>query len=274
VLVLLLSPYSQKNCCIHSPNAKNKLRFFNWLGKPTKEKGLRPWLLQKFGEAPVLYDPLLVNRTERLFEKYLQDKGYFEATVKSDTIVKNQKLSVVYQLTSKGRHSIRAIHLPSDSTEIGRLVVTNQKKTELVADKPYELANLDKERLRLATTAANQGFLNFNEKNLYFLVDTTVGPLLADIFVQIKRPSDSTRHHVYSINETYVFPDYSLENAIQSGVDSIQPKEGFTIIQHTPILRPAVLARIINQNKQDWFSKKLQDATYNRLLDLDLMSLS
>jgi len=253
-----------------TPNATNKLRLYNWLGKSTKEKGWRPWAQKKFGEAPILYDPLLVNRTKRIFEKYLQDKGYLGALVKSDTIVKKQELSVVYRLTSKGRHFIRAIHLPSDTTEIGKLVITNQEKTNLIVSKPYELANIDKERLRLTTIAANQGFLNFNEKHIYFLVDTTAGPLLADIHVKIKRPSDSTRHQLYSINETYVFPDYSLENIAQIEQDSIRPKEGFTVIQNTPILKPRVLARIINQNKRDWFSKKLQDATYNRLLDLDL----
>ncbi len=252
------------------PNAKNKLRFYNWLGVPKKDKGVRHWLRRVFGEPPVLYDPLLVKRTERIFEKYLNDNGYFGAIVESDTIVNNKEVAIDYQLTSRGRHYIRSVHFPSDTTEIGRLVLANLEETYLKAEKPYELATLDKERLRLANVAGNQGFLNFNEKHIYFIVDTTAGPLQADLYVRVKPPSDSTRHHLYSLNQTYIFPDHSLETSSQAKPDTIHPKDGFTIIQNTPVLRPATLARIVTQNKNDWFSKKLQNATFNRLVDLDL----
>lgn len=249
------------------PNAKLKLGFYNLMGTKIK-KGLRGWLRKKLGEPPVIYDDMQIERTRLRMTKYLTDNGYFGAKVVVDTIVKKRKLEADYRIFSKGQYTIRKVIWDSDSTELERTLREFSKETLLKNGQYYNQINLNGERAKLAAIANDHGYPDFNAEHIYYFVDTTAGNLMADIFLKIKPPNDSTGHQYYFLKNAYVFPEYDLNLANITFQDTILKKEGLYIIQNHEILRKNVIDRAVSQEKGDVFSKKFQDITVNHLLDL------
>ncbi|MFK7934013.1 MAG: BamA/TamA family outer membrane protein [Saprospiraceae bacterium] len=233
-----------------------------------KEKGISGFIRSRLGEPATTYNTGLVSRSELRMEDYLFDRGYFGAEIKFDTLVDGKTVMVEYSITSKGQYKIRNINLPQDSTKIGELVQNNQKKSKLKSGKFYNVNDLAAERVRLNQIAKNEGFYDFNPDYFYYFADTTAGDLQADLFLRIKPPADSTKHQQYYIGETYIFPQYSLNDPNADYVDTVKT-ERVTIYQsEEAFLRPSALEETIAQNAGELFAERRQEQTINQLLDL------
>jgi len=239
---------------------------YNAVSKNKKEKGLKNWIAQKIGRPPVLYDAKLAKRTQLVFQKYIQDNGYFGATVSFDTLQKKQSIDVTYKITSKGQYFIQSKYLPTDSVDLGNAIVNSIKRTSVKTGNPYSQINLTNERIRLAKAANNAGFMNVNQDNFYFIADTTVTNHQVDIHYKIKEEKDSSVYKKFYLNKVIVYADYSLTKRAQQK-DTIH-LDHFSIIQQNEIIHPKLLKEIIGDSKNDVYSKKEQDASIARLLDL------
>ncbi len=69
-----------------------KLRFYNRALKKERKGKYRNWMKNVFGEPPVLLDTALLSRSEENMEKYLFNKGYFDAQVNAITKFNKRKL--------------------------------------------------------------------------------------------------------------------------------------------------------------------------------------
>jgi outer membrane protein assembly factor BamA len=250
---------------------KWQVGLYNSVNKKRKEKGLGKWIQKKIGKPPVIFDETLVERSRAVMEKHLQDIGYFGATIELDTVVKGKKVAVNYSITSKGQYFIREIIRPVDTLPITQLLKAHEPETLLKTAKPYNLALLNAERTRLTDLANNNGFYEISKDHFFYFVDTTAGNLQTDIYLRLKQSNDSSMYQVYHLGETKVYPDYSLESRGngQHRLDTIQ-RNNIQIIQMKKVLRPSVLNRMIYQDTTQVFSKKEQQNTINRLLNLGI----
>ncbi|MBK7632997.1 MAG: hypothetical protein IPJ13_01005 [Saprospiraceae bacterium] len=62
-----------------------------WMYNLGSEKGIGGWIRRKFGEEPVLFSRANVKNTEELLDNYLENRGFFQVFVSSETIVANKK---------------------------------------------------------------------------------------------------------------------------------------------------------------------------------------
>lgn len=249
---------------------KWQVGWYNALDKKGKGKGFGAWLKRKFGKPPVIYDGTMVEQSRQVMEKHLQDKGYFGAAIALDTTVKKKKVTVNYTVTSKGQYFIREIHPLVDTLPLTALLASFQKETLLKAGRPYDLAMLSAERTRLANIAANYGFFEVNKDNFYYFVDTTAGELQTDIFLRLKQTGDSSTYRVYFLDQTWVYPDFSLEKNEQAGMADTLHYRNINIVQQEKILRPTVLGRVVWQEDGQLFNIREQNATINRALNLGI----
>lgn len=235
----------------------------------TKPKGLSKFIRERLGEPLSIYDESLVNRSELVMEKYLKDRGYFGSEVAYDTIITDRTVVVKYNAISNGQYQIGKIHLPSDTTKIGALVIDNQDKTKLKENKFYNIADLEQERLRLTEIAKNQGFFNFSNNYFYYFIDTTGADLKTDLYLRIKQPTDSTFHQQYHIGEAYFYPQYDLNDVTGLEFPDTIKTERLTIYdKKTSFLRPSALEETLSQQEGELFSANRQEQTINHLLDL------
>lgn len=250
------------------PN-KAAVGVYNLMGTPKKQKGIRHWIKNKLGKAPIIYDKRIVERNSSRLTKYLKDNGYFDAAVNYQIKEQQQKVKVQYELTLNEPYFINQIILPYDSSRLSRLISLHQQDNFLKKGAQYQRQNLELERQRLATIANSKGLMDFNANYLYYYVDTTKSQRLADIYLKITAPPTGKRHQVYHLDQTYIIPDYKLNQAANpSARDTLNLEKGMQLIQHREVLKPEVFDRVILQRANDLLSKKIQDISINHLLDL------
>ncbi len=249
---------------------KWQVGLYNSINKKGKEKGLSAWIQRKFGRPPVIYSDRMAEQSRLVMGKYLQDNGYFGATIWLDTITKGQKVTANYTIHSQGQYFIREIFRPADTLALTGLLAQRENETLLKKNRPFDLSLLTEERSRLAGIANEHGYYEVTKDNFYYFVDTTAGTLQTDLYLRLKKTGDNSLYQIYHLGDAWVFPDYSLErDASRSLADTLDYGD-LHIVQTEEILRPTVLSRLIWQDDQAVFSKKEQSNTINRLLNLGI----
>ncbi len=259
---LLLNSRPQPNTGLN----KAKSWLYVRLGE-TKEKGFKSWLKRTFGEPPALYDESVIERSKLVLNKHMLDNGYFQTTLDTDTTMSRKKVSMIYNFHTSGQYHLNQIEWPQDSSPVNQLLSQYYQPSILKVGQPYQLNNIDAERSRLTTIANNKGFYDFSAANIFVIVDTTAGPLLADLYLRIQGPTDSTFHQPHYFGPVRVFADYDLNRPTEQKLDTLQ-SAGLTIIQENKVIRPSVLSRMIRMEEGALYSRSRQEMTIQHLLDL------
>lgn len=246
-----------------------KLWIFNLVSEPKKPKGFKYWLKYKVGEPPVLFDLATANRNRLVLEKYLQENGYLNATVRMDTVNQPQKVKVIYQIQADRLYRINHIYLPKSSSALDQLARENQQGSFLKEKQVYHAEDLRSERSRLAVLATQNGYFGVNENDLYFYIDTTKHLDSLDLYVQWKPAADSTGLQKYLLGQTSVYPDYSLIDSSALRKDTIL-HENLRIIENAHFFRESLFSKAIRGQTGALYDGRLQTSTLNYLQDLDV----
>jgi len=252
-------------------NSGLQLWIYNRFHRPDKEKGIFNWIADRLGQAPRTFTNQDRTRSRALMENYLQDNGYFNSSVRSDTSqLGGQRVRVRYQINSHGRYDFGRLQFLGDtSTPVQTLLQQQAPKTLIKENKPYQVSALKAERSRLTRITRNQGYYNFRPDYIYYFVDTLPAPKEADIYLRVNEPESLKQ---YYIDTPFLYPTYQLdqvETQVMETADTLRYKD-MTFIQARTYVKPATLERIITQSAGELYSEKLQDQTINHLLDLGL----
>jgi outer membrane protein insertion porin family len=250
---------------------KLPLRIYQIGEKSKKKKGFKKWLQKNFGEAPAYYDEVTQSRNRLRMKGLLKDNGFFRSDIEVATLVKGKKIEMTYHVLTDGRYKVHQVFLPSDTTAIGRLIIRNQKKSLLREGKFYAEIALTNERTRLSEIASQEGYLEFNENNIYYFIDTLPGTFTTDIYMRVKPPIDAPTHRRYRIGKTIIHADYDLSNPdLVKKKDTIQIKPDLIILENNKLVEYKILDRMILQNAGDVISQKLQNVSVSHLLNLGI----
>ena len=200
-----------------NPNAKilgrrQKVWYYYVAGEPKKNKGLKYWMKYKLGQPPVYMSEVDPKRNEQIIKNYLENNGYFFATVKSDTSWGKKQGKTIYTATPGMRYHIKNVVFPADSGNMPKLISNSSSESLLKKGDPYSFENLKAERVRIDEFVKNRGYFLFNPDYLLMRVDTTIGNNEANIFVTIKKATPANVLKPWIINNIYVFPNYLPEN--------------------------------------------------------------
>ena len=108
-----------------------KLFFYNIAKEPKKEKGFNYWLKYKLGEKPVLLGDVDREFNKDIIENYSENKGYFNAKATYDTLSKNKKAKVIYNVKPGARYLISQVKFQKDSSLINSEIQKLTEKTLL-----------------------------------------------------------------------------------------------------------------------------------------------
>ena len=84
---------------------KPALKIYSLSGSDTAR--WRNRFIRKLGEPPVIYSVRSMRETERQIAQRMQNRGYLNAEVTADTILKKKKASVIYRVQSNASFTIR-----------------------------------------------------------------------------------------------------------------------------------------------------------------------
>jgi outer membrane translocation and assembly module TamA len=196
--------------------------------KIKKEKsprlGWRNWLIEHWGEAPVLLDTSKISKSKQQMKVYLSQRGFKSVEI-HDSIEYDQEKKqawVTYYVEPGEPYIINNISFDDAPVnkeliyEYNRMV--RKEGTKLIKGDLLDEDHLEDERVHFTKFLKDNAFYGFTKKYINFVVDSTIGDYKADIVIYIKEkevtdpynPDTTTtlKHFTYFVDEV----TYKLHN--------------------------------------------------------------
>ncbi|MCQ2607370.1 MAG: outer membrane protein assembly factor [Bacteroidales bacterium] len=169
------------------------------------ERRFGTWMRDIVGEAPVLYDSTFVAKNEEQLRLYLNELGYYNASVGSRIRERgwnDKKVVVSYQLETGTQYKIVSCLYQSADSSIGQILDKTEGMSKLKRGKPFSIALLQEEQERIVSVCRTMGYYAFSKDNVLFSADTTHGPDSVALVISIKKTSDASlkKHVIGAIN--------------------------------------------------------------------------
>ena len=159
---------------------------------------LQPYIKQRpngrlFKSSNVVFDTLLMQRTCSDMEDAMQNMGYLDATVNTETVVKGKKTDVTYLLHPADPYFIRRIGYDIQDERIASILSPLiSHHSPLKEGSRFSVDQLDNERKRLTKHLNDQGFYKFHKNYITYSVDSMRGSRLLDVTMHL--PLFSVHH--------------------------------------------------------------------------------
>ena len=274
---------------------KTMFQIYNLAGKDSTKWGNR--FLKKIGEAPVIFDSTLVDKTNLELQKLFVNMGYINVDVSSEIVIRNKKARVDYRIVGNTPYRIRHISSEIEDDSI-RYLLTNPESLQRVPGEPaserislikegmlFDRNVLDRERDRITNLLRNRGRYTFNKHYIFYDSDSTLLKNQVDISTKIDlfrelQPDGQyteAKHKVYYFDHVYIYLDYDplkiskLTDYIIS--DSIVA-DRYTIYYQgkKPTIRPGTLTSNNFLTPLRPYSQAREDLTYSAYSALNALS--
>lgn len=219
--------------------------WFFYKGSEARKKGLRRFIRNKLGQAPVYMSDIDAEEISRVLQAHLINNGYFMAEVTSKVKIKEKKGTVTYTARVHSPYTVRDIAFPRMDTLFTN-IDSVKDDSYLKTGQRYNLERLKAEQERIETALENLGFFYFDDRHLIFEADSTVGERQVDLMLTLETGVPEKAKHIYRVENIYIYPDYTL--AVDSVVTPADTTvvDGFYYIDQRRNYRPETITRVIN----------------------------
>ena len=246
-----------------------RLWFYYSAAHSKKLTKFKQWIMDKVGEAPVVYDSTMVKQSRDYMREYLFNYGYFHASVTDTVITKNKKTTIVFNVEPKELWTIKEVELPKGHTSCDSIVRANYKASFLKKGDRIDVTNLKKERDRIETICRNSGYFLFNREYVTFDYDSFTEDKNVTIRIILNHPNDAAEHVQFYLNNIYIISDYSVELGDTLHRDTVKLGD-YTFIAHEHKFKNKILAEAIFFKKNELYSKDAEVQTINHLSQLGI----
>lgn len=246
-----------------------KLFFYNLAGEPTKDKGFRYWLRNKVGEPPVLFSKVDLEYNADVLRNYSENKGFFKTKTSADSTRHGKKATAEYIVWPARQYKIKNVIFPEDSSALSKAINKTKRRTLLKAGEAYDLDVIKQERERIDTRLKENGYFYFSPDYILAKVDSTKGNQEVNIRLVVKDETPAKAKIPYTIGEVTIYPNFSIQkDSLGMQDDDIIKYHGFTIIDSADTFNPRIFDRTVYLKKGELYSKKNQNLTLNRFINL------
>ena len=254
----------------------------------SKNKG-NAWL-KRIGEAPVIYDPFLKQKTILEFGRYMHNKGYYNAVVRDSTILKkNGKAEVYYYITANLPYTIHAYETVIKDDSLRQILDQSAPESLIKPNSLFDSDLLGSESQRLLKKLQNEGYYKSTKNIFYYEADSTRKGHGVDLKLVVDKESFSdttdliskknheryTFRNFYYLNEIDVQNSLFSENAAMDGIRRDTLKIGHHIFVYKGLrkFKPGMLMNANHLADKKYYSSELVDRTYNEFFALRLFKL-
>jgi outer membrane protein insertion porin family len=224
------------------------------------------WVNTRYAEPPAIYNEELAERTDRNFENFMRQRGYFDAKCTHETTLHDKTAHVRYTLNLGPKHTIRNVRTMSRDTAIERVLRAHESESLIKPNRPMDGRDFDAERLRINNLLRNNGYARFVPNYIEITGDST--GTQTDVTIEILPQNDTTFHQVYRVDDVTVF--YGLEpNLIAIKDDTTINGIQFFSGEKPFFIKPKYLAPIIVARPGDLYRQEDFERTNRNLSNMD-----
>ena len=228
--------------------------------------------LKRLGDAPVIYDSSIAEKSQREIEKAVRNMGYMRAQVHLDTEVKKNKLKVNYRIEAGRPYTVRHIAYHIDDATIYDFIEKDSLSSLLKAGMPFDVVALDNERQRITKLLQNNGYYKFNKDFIVYQADTVRNTFEVNLTMkllpfQLRKEDTPTKHQQYTIrNVNFLTEDnLFLQGNSLNEYDSIHHEGLRFFYKDNLYLRPNVLADFNYIQPQQLYREQDVQNTYTSM---------
>ena len=234
-------------------------------------------VLQRLGEAPVVYNKALAERSKKNIEQMLVNDGYLHASVdyESEMRDKKKRAVVTYYLHERERYYVSDIALNTADSALSAFVDFSSEESLLRPGMPFSVDGMEQERSRLTKLFKDNGYYRFQKDYITFTADTArysnKVKLTMNIALSTSSSSDSAvAHKQYRIGNVYYVSGAGmrLDDAALSKCDTLLYRNYGILYKENTIVRPGVLVENTFVQPGDLYSQSNVDRTYNSFAQL------
>ncbi|MGP8217801.1 MAG: BamA/TamA family outer membrane protein [Bacteroidia bacterium] len=231
------------------------------------------------GEAPVVLDSTLMERSVEQIMKYLHSKGYFDARVTDSVYVKGKIAEVAYIISQGKPYTINKVTYQLDDSTLSEIVYKDSANSLIKQGNNYDEDILRSERDRITKNLKNDGYFAFSKEYVHYEVDTNASTKKADIVIGIKKfayldplKPDSvieTFHHKFFIRNVIIQMNFNPSEPSYQGGDTLLTN-GYMIVYPKGKLayHPRPLLNKIHIKPGDMYKVTNAENTYTGLSQL------
>ncbi|MGO1243672.1 MAG: BamA/TamA family outer membrane protein [Sphingobacterium sp.] len=249
-----------------------KLGLYNMGGGPDSSTGWFDNWLKKQGEKPVILSEVNREYNENILRNRMENLGFFNAYVISDTIIDGKRAEVNYQAFPGSIYRIANLKFEVDSNkQLGKDILRFKDNSLLKKGSNYNLDVILDERDRIDNDLKNNGYYYFSPDNLLVEVDSTVGTNKVDMYVTVKPETPEQAREPQRIGDIFIYPNYTQTEQGFRRTNPARMKrfQDYFIIDKNNTYRKKVLANHIFFERGEIYNRHDHNMTISHLVNLD-----
>lgn len=201
---------------------KFHLWVYNTFKPKTKERGLFYNIATVVGEEPVIYDRFLAGKTTRQFQKFLSNRGYYQASVFDSTDINGAKLDLYYIVKTNEPYVVDSVAYEFADSSIARLILSDTASGFIKKGVIFDVNHFQKERNRITRQMLEAGYYFFRKDFISYEADSTLKSNSVNVTVKVDefvRKTDKgqvfrEKHRKCYIKDIQLYPAYDPKSAI------------------------------------------------------------
>ncbi|KOH43756.1 translocation and assembly module lipoprotein TamL [Sunxiuqinia dokdonensis] len=246
------------------------------LSSAKKEEG---WF-KRIGEAPVIYDDYMTERSKEQLKLYLKNKGYYDASVSGQLTVKEkkQKVDLVYTIEAGEPYRIRNYDYRFVDRGVESLILSDTASQLAGPGEIFDVDVLNAERQRMANLLKDHGYFDFSAEHISYQADSALMNRQVDLTVQIAdddledelEPIKPHRKFIvrsFQITPDFVPPQLSGNRPLMEQ-DSLKNFPYTFYYQDQLKYKPELFYAVNRMEDSLYYSQKNVERTYRSLVQL------
>ena len=258
----VLRPIPNSSFLIFRP----RLWMYQVSGEPTG-RGLRYWMRERLGEAPVLFRDVSVERNMRLIDNRLYNLGYFDSDVQHKLDTGRRKISVDYYVFLEPPYRFGDLYPVEEDTQLANAINQHLDESLIEPGELYSLELLRQERQRIERALKEEGFFYFHPDHILFQADSTAGERRVDIYTTIKRDVPASATRPYIIGDIHINADY-MNRSPDRVSDTLKLEEGIFFTDQRGQFKPETITRSLFLTPDSLYHLSDHSRSLNHLISL------
>ena len=247
-------------------------------------------ILKRIGEAPVIYNSYLSDKSMEEFQRYMRNKGFYNSKITDTVIFKKRRVEVYYKIISNMPHRVKSYETVILDNSLKNLNKADTSKSLIKYNGRFDTDVLAEESRRILSGFQNNGFYKANKNEIYFEADTTKTPKSVNLKLVVEKQNISDDptllkerdHQKYTFRNFYFYTDFEAQKQLFSEVkvastpnisDTVKIGNQYFISSTKMRYNPELLINMNHINDKGYYSVDLVERTYNDLFSLRLFKL-